>query len=220
MTPKTFSYDTEASANAVDISPDLNSVVVAGRNILKIYAIDDEAAKFRECVNFRTGRHLNLNYSSNDVAWNKVDETLLATASTNGAVIIWSVESGKLDRVLQDHSRTVNKVSFSHTDPNLLLSGSQDAFCKLWDLRQPGQFASVTFASSHESVRDVQFSPHGGGQSAFASVAENGRVSIWDVRRYDRPEKSWLAHAENVFTCDWHPEVGKTTRRSRVSSSS
>ena len=86
----------------------------------------------------------------------------------------------------------------------MLLSGSQDSLIKMFDLRNVHCAATFT-SNTAESVRDVQFSPHC--EYQFASVAENGRVSLWDCRRPDKAEKAWPAHAENVFACDWHPEV-------------
>jgi hypothetical protein len=44
--------------------------------------------------NFRTGK-MNLNYSSNDVAWHPLHtySKWIATAATNGAVVIWNTAS-------------------------------------------------------------------------------------------------------------------------------
>lgn len=99
----------------------------------------------------------------------------------------------------------MNKVNFHPTDAHLLLTGSQDGTMILFDLRR--REAAMTFYSSSESVRDVQFSPHQNMSFQFASVQENGNVQIWDTRRPDRVERQiTLAHNGPVFTCDWHPE--------------
>ena len=96
------------------------------------------------------------------------------------------------------------QVSFNALNTNLLVSGSQDSMICLFDLRS---YSSSLFniSANIESVRDVQFSPHY--ENKLASVSENGFVTLWDIRRMDKYEKSWPAHAENVFACDWHPEV-------------
>jgi WD40 repeat protein len=80
---------------------------------------------------------------------------MIATAATNGAVVIWNIESqmqkhGKLyplplnhewkhlisfspiERVINDHARTVNKISWHPEHAYTLLSGSQDGTMKLW----------------------------------------------------------------------------------------
>lgn len=81
-------------------------------SVFKILSIDDEC--FSEKVNLRVGKNLNLNYSCNDVVWSTLDENLLATGATNGAVVLWNlskISRAKQDHVFADHQRTVHKVS-------------------------------------------------------------------------------------------------------------
>ncbi|KAL0156255.1 hypothetical protein M9458_047501, partial [Cirrhinus mrigala] len=105
-------------------------VVVAGRNIFKIYGLEEEG--FVERLNLRVGRKPSLNFSCADVMWHQMDENLLATAATNGAVVTWNLARScrnKQEQLFTEHKRTVNKV-------NMLLSGSQDGFMKCFDLRK------------------------------------------------------------------------------------
>ena len=39
----------------------------------------------------RGAKSANLNYSCNDVIWSRVDSNLLATAATNGAIVVWNI---------------------------------------------------------------------------------------------------------------------------------
>jgi WD40 repeat protein len=81
---------------------------------------------------------------------------LIATAATNGAVVIWDLnkapgqKQGKAmidleafcwrdetklsitDRIITEHTRAVNRISFHPTDSVILLSASQDGTMKLW----------------------------------------------------------------------------------------
>ncbi len=96
---------------------------------------------------------------------------------------------------------------FHPNDPNLILSGSQDGYMKVFDLRASeavANFSSGQMANT-ASTYDVHFCPLF--PVYFSSVCDTGRVSIWDMRRADRAEKSWAGHAEYVFACRWHPEV-------------
>ncbi|GBN98015.1 GATOR complex protein WDR24 [Araneus ventricosus] len=191
----------EGPANALATNKDAYQVVVAGRNVFKIFNV--ESTRFVEKLNLRTGKNVDLSYSCADVVWNPVDDAVLATAATNGSVVTWNLNSSlKQDMKFQDHKRTVNKVCFHTTEPHLLLSGSQDGTMKLFDLRK--KEATSTFYSLSESVRDVQFCPHH--YFSFAAVQENGYVQLWDLRRTDRFERQFAAHSGPVFTCDWHPE--------------
>ena len=202
---KSMSYALgDGPANALALSKDNSNVVVAGRNVFKILAIEEDG--FVEKVNLRVGKNLNLNYSCNDVTWSHLDENLIATGATNGAVVLWNLSKNtraKQEHVFPNHQRTVHKVVFHPTDPSILLSGSQDGTVKHFDLRS--KEARMTFTSNSESVRDVQFVPKN--NNSFTSVSENGSVQLWDLRKGDRPYLTFTAHYGPVFSCDWHPDL-------------
>ncbi|KAK8765664.1 hypothetical protein V5799_031726 [Amblyomma americanum] len=202
-TSRTMHCTLEGPANALAINRDATQVAVAGRNVFKVFSLENE--EFQERTNLRVGKNLNLNFSCSDVVWNMVDDHILATAATNGAVVTWNLNKSsrsKQDMVFQDHKRTVNKVCFHPSEAHILLSGSQDGTMKCFDIRK--REAASTFHSSSESVRDVQFCPHH--HFTFAAVQENGNVQLWDLRRSDKCERQFTAHSGPVFTCDWHPE--------------
>ncbi|XP_045773380.1 GATOR complex protein WDR24 [Maniola jurtina] len=200
----TICVSQEGPANALALNKDCTQVVIAGRNVFKVFSIGEN--DFSEVCNLRVGKNLNLNFSSIDVAWSTIEENTLATAATNGAVVVWNLgRSGrsKQEHVFSDHKRTVNKVSFHLTEPALLISGSQDGMMKCFDLRM--KEVARTFISNTESIRDVQFSPHQA--HVFAAVSENGTVQLWDARRHERALHQFTAHSGPVFACDWHPDV-------------
>lgn len=209
---KTIFITQESPANALALNKDYSNVVIAGRNVFKIFSIEED--EFVEICNLRVGKNLNLNFSCNDVAWNAIDDHILATAATNGAVVVWNLNRAsrsKQEHVFVDHKRTVNKVCFNPVETNWLISGSQDGTMKTFDLRI--KEAIKTFFSNTESVRDVQFSPHS--HLTFASVSENGNVQIWDMRKPDKCVLQFTAHSGPIFACDWHPEMACLATASR-----
>ncbi|NWU28433.1 WDR24 protein, partial [Dyaphorophyia castanea] len=203
LTGRTMFCHLDAPANAISVCRDAAQVVVAGRNIFKIYSIEEE--QFVEKLNLRVGRKPSLNFSCADVVWHQMDENLLATAATNGVVVTWNLgkpSRNKQDQLFTEHKRTVNKVCFHPTEVYMLLSGSQDGYMKCFDLRKKDSVS--TFSGQSESVRDVQFSIRD--YFTFAATFENGNVQLWDIRRPDRYERMFTAHNGPVFCCDWHPE--------------
>ncbi|KAI9249009.1 WD40-repeat-containing domain protein [Sporodiniella umbellata] len=191
--------------NAVSISPENNAVVVAGREVLKVLSFDK--SKVTEILNLRAGAHFNLNYSSNDVKWgNNATKQKVATAATNGAIILWDLNKvgRKSERVITEHSRAVNRISFQPENGNILLSASQDGLMKCWDFRDPRNSAKFRFEGKSESVRDVQFNPVNAFE--FAAAFETGTIQKWDIRNpkalYDRKLN---AHNGPCLTVDWHP---------------
>ena len=71
------------------ISTRHTQVAIGGRTTFKIYSIRED--KFEEIVNMRGAKSSNLNYSCNDVIWSRLDSDLLATAATNGAIVVWNI---------------------------------------------------------------------------------------------------------------------------------
>ncbi|KAI8969296.1 WD40-repeat-containing domain protein [Mycotypha africana] len=192
------------AVNALSISPGGNSVVAAGREILKIYNIHPSGLV--EALNLRSGSHFNLNYSSNDVKWgNNATKHKVATAATNGTIILWDLNKvgRKAERVIAEHARAVNRITFQPDNGNILLSASQDGTMKCWDFRDAKSGAKFRFEGKSESVRDVQFNPVN--THEFAAAFETGTIQKWDMRNpralYD---KKVSAHNGPCLTVDWH----------------
>ncbi|KNE56400.1 hypothetical protein AMAG_02209 [Allomyces macrogynus ATCC 38327] len=189
--------------NALSLSPDKDFVVVGGRDVLKILSISANAIS--EHLNLRAGVRINLNYSSNDVKWcNQYAKSIVATAATNGAIVIWDLNKPgqKMERVINEHTRAVNRIVFHPTDPIKLLSASQDGSMKLWDLRARAA-AVLSFESKAESVRDVQFSPTG--PTEFSAAFESGQIQKWDLRNPKNYERRISGHNGMILGIDYHP---------------
>ncbi|CAL4127083.1 unnamed protein product, partial [Meganyctiphanes norvegica] len=100
----------DVCASALALNPDSTQVVIAGRHVFKIFSIEED--ELVEKANLRPNKNLNLNFSCNDVVWNPIEESVLATAATNGAVVTWNLNRAnrsKQDCVFNDHKRTVHK---------------------------------------------------------------------------------------------------------------
>lgn len=203
--PQTMCVDSGGPVSCIAQNKDGTQVVVGGRNVFKVYAVDDDS--FEEKHNLRVGKHLNLNYVASDIAWNHTEDHILATGATNGAVVIWDlnrISRNKQEHVFQEHKRTVNRVCFHETEHRLLLSASQDGSMKLFDYRKKD--VSLCFSMGSTSVRDVQFSPCNLNYFGFASADESGNLMIWDMRKADRCDRQFPAHSGPVFSVNWHLE--------------
>ncbi|XP_071158267.1 GATOR2 complex protein WDR24-like isoform X1 [Mytilus galloprovincialis] len=203
-----YGINCEGAVNAMDLNRDFSRVVVAGRNVFKIYTVEDD--EFTEKFNLRVGRKLNLDFSVSDVAWSHIDDNILASAATNGKVVIWDLNKpskSKQDFIFQEHTRTVNRVCFHQVEGNYILSGSHDGSLKIFDIRL--KRVASTFSVGSTSIRDVQFCPSNFNYFAFAAADEGGNVQIWDMRRLTSPEKQFTAHGGPMFCLDWHPSEPK-----------
>ncbi|KAK1935121.1 GATOR complex protein WDR24 [Phytophthora citrophthora] len=197
------SMDFNGPLNALSTSPNNRLIAVGGRDVLKVVAL--EASGFTEKRNLRVVGKPSLNFSTNDIRWHPHSDYLLATAATNGAVVIWNLEREGYkhvqERVLNGHRRAVNRICWHTSDWNVLISGSQDGTVKLWDKR--GGKVVSTYQPKSESVRDVRASPFH--PNKFAAAFENGIVQVWDMRKNSQPELKFTAHKGLVLSIDWHP---------------
>nr|CAG8449229.1 136_t:CDS:10 [Entrophospora candida] len=182
-------------------SPDQTRAVVVG--LLKILNVSGN--EITEELKVKVANK----YNSNDVKWgNNISRNKIATAASNGLIVIWDIGNGRsrIDRRINEHTRAVNRICFSPMQGSLLLSASQDCTMKLWDLRDPEK-ARYTFQGRCDGVRDVQFNSMN--QYEFAAAFDNGTIQKWDIRKPSIHQKRYNAHIGSVLSVDWNSD-GRT----------
>lgn len=111
-----------------------------------------------------------------ELQWS-TDGTRLYTASADKNVAIWDAETCKRIKKFSGHSSFVNSCFPARRGPDLIVSGSDDGYTKIWDLRMKGcvnefvnkyQITAVSFNDTAEKV--------------FASGLDN-QIKIWDLRK-------------------------------------
>eukprot|EP01083_Nonionella_stella_P280728 955014_1 len=200
--PVEFKLGGVAGCNAISSSPEENFLIAGGRDVLCLVEIRHNSMHLSRSLR---PRRPNLTYSTVDVKWCPNKFETFATSATNSTVILWNLSyvGSKMQlRILNDHSRTVNRICW-HSNGTTLLSASQDGTTKLWDTRTRDP-AAHTFCGESQSVRDVQYHPSQ--THSFACSFDSGAVQIWD----DRKPSNWVKqirghHAGPVLAIDWHP---------------
>ncbi|KAI4147341.1 MAG: hypothetical protein LQ340_005603, partial [Diploschistes diacapsis] len=223
---RTAIHKTGIQILALDISPYHSHAVLAGGEILKTVRVED--ADCTEDFNLRSkiiayasthsssrdalsAQHRD-QLSAYDVKWShgKFDTTI-ATAAANGRIVIYDLNAPSVEIArLHEHTRQVHRVAFNPHQGALLLSGSQDATIRMWDLRALGDKRSVRtcgsinkFPGNNEGVRDLKWSPSDGVE--FAVGTDNGTVQRWDFRKENAPLVKLNAHDRICCSIDWHP---------------
>ena len=107
------------------------------------------------------------------------DGRTIASASWDGTVKLWNVESGDIIFNLEGHTGGVDALSFS-PDGRTLASGSWDGAVKLWDF-ESGDII-FTLEEHTGGVDAVSFSPDG---RTLASGSWDGTVKLWAIERGD-----------------------------------
>ena len=227
ISSRTLAHKTGIPIAALDISPSRTHAILAGREILKTIQVSESTCA--EDINLRSAiiayaathdvaggvasaKHKH-QIAANDVKWSHGRfASTIAVAAANGQIAIYDinrtgVESGRL----HEHVRQVHRVAFNPHQGALLLSGSQDATVRLWDLRDlAGHRSVMTCRSAHqylgnnEGIRDLRWSPTNGVE--FAASTDNGVIQRWDFRKDKTPLLKINAHEKTCHAIDWHPD--------------
>ena len=127
------------------------------------------------------------------------DGKLLASASWDNTVIMWSVDSRKPLARLEGHTNKVISVAFS-PDGKLLASASADTTIILWDVASHRPLS--TLRGHKKLVRGVAFSPDG---KLLASGSEDRTVILWDVASR-QPVDTLIRHTDGVNGVGFSPD--------------
>lgn len=139
--------------------------------------------------------------SSGLVAWNQAG-TKIASGSDR-VIKIWSVGcGGSLDYLstLLGHNNRVFCVSFSPTDPNLLVSGSLDKSIKSWNISTCQCLSSMTGHSF-----DVLCMTWNKAGTKVASGSSDKTIKIWDIAT-GTCELTMSGHKGNILSVSFDPQ--------------
>ncbi|KAK2746711.1 SEA (Seh1-associated) complex subunit [Onygenales sp. PD_40] len=224
---QTIAYQTKIRISALDISPQRTHAVVAGREILKTirvtpdHCVEDFDLR-ASIIGYHSSHHVSTGalsakhkdqLAAKDVKWSHGEyDRIIATAAANGRIVIYDLNRPGLELGrLQEHNRQVHRLAFNPHRGAWLLSGSQDATIRMWDLRMVSgdrgamNFGSKTRFNGHsEAVRDIRWSPADGVE--FATATDSGAIHRWDVRKDNAPLMKINAHEKACFSIDWHPD--------------
>ncbi len=104
------------------------------------------------------------------------DGRTLASASQDGSVSLWDLQTGALGLHLKKHSAAVNAIAFSKAG-DLMATGGDDRSVIIWDTAT-GK-ARRTLKGHDLTVTSLAFSPD---TSLLASGSGNTSVVLWDVK--------------------------------------
>ncbi|KAL3468417.1 hypothetical protein BJX64DRAFT_245872 [Aspergillus heterothallicus] len=223
---QTITHKTGISIAALDISPQRTHAVIGGKEILKTIRVlpDHSSEEFNlrnAIINFSSTHHVGGGVSARhkdqltvkDVKWSHGPyDQIIATAVANGRIVVYDMHRTGLELCrFQGHSRQVHRLAFNPHQPAWLLSGSQDATVRMWDLRTVPTDSGVAVCGSRDqfqlnsdAVRDVRWSPTDG--VVFASATDSGAVQFWDWRKPSNPVLRITAHDRPCYSVDWHPD--------------
>ncbi|KAF4507299.1 hypothetical protein G6O67_005955 [Ophiocordyceps sinensis] len=165
--------------------------------------------------------------SVEDIQWSPSEQSVFASASSDGTVRVWDVRSKSRAPALTVgvSSSDVNVISWSRQTSHLLASGADDGTWAVWDLRQwkatpadkPQPLASFNFHK--EQITSVEWHPTD--DSIMAVAAGDNTVTLWDlaVELDDEeskdtagvkdvpPQLLFVHYLKAVKELHWHPQM-------------
>lgn len=105
------------------------------------------------------------------------DGRLLATASNDSTIKLWTATTGKYDCTLTGHKAGISDVTWSQ-DSKYLASASDDHTVIIWSLGK--KQASKTLVGHTDFVFCVRYNPQG---TLLASGSFDETVRVWDVKK-------------------------------------
>lgn len=103
------------------------------------------------------------------------DATCAVTASGEGSIQLWQIETGSLLRSFEGHSKGLACVKFVD---NVVISGSNDFSIRIWDAHS-GRCLAVC-VDHRDLVRALAYDR---GRKVLVSAGYDGHVKLFDVRR-------------------------------------
>jgi coronin-1B/1C/6 len=135
-----------------------------------------------------------------DTDWNPFNDSIIASASDDGKVMIWEVpkdftlftdaeEPADVHPVLKltGHSRKVGQVCFNPAAENILASASGDLTIKMWDI---GAQSAVHTLKHPDIVQSLSWNATG---TMMVTTSRDKKLRVWDVRQ-ERPAAEHAGH--------------------------
>ncbi|CEP23997.1 RRB1 [Cyberlindnera jadinii] len=125
------------------------------------------------------------NESIEDIQWSKAEQTVFATAGTDGYIRIWDTRSKKHRPAISvvGSKTDINVISWSEKINYLLASGDDDGKWGIWDLRNFKPGASVSPVAQYDfhqsAITSIAFNPLD--ESIVAVSSEDNTVTLWDM---------------------------------------
>ncbi|KAL4921059.1 hypothetical protein BDW62DRAFT_208757 [Aspergillus aurantiobrunneus] len=223
---QTVTHKTGISIAALDISPQRTHAVIGGKEILKTIRVlpDHSSEEFNlrnAIISYSSTHHVGGGLSARhkdqltvkDVKWSHgLYDQIIATAVANGRIVVYDLHRTGLEYCrFQGHSRQVHRLAFNPHQPAWLLSGSQDAHIRMWDLRSVPTDRGVSVCGSRDhyngnsdAIRDIRWCPGDG--VLFAAATDSGAIQLWDIRNSNSPLMRITAHDRPCYSVDWHPD--------------
>jgi WD40 repeat protein len=124
---------------------------------------------------------------------------MLTSASSDGTVRLWNVNSRSAMLVLDDHAAFVSGAFFS-PDNSIILSGGDDGKIRIWGIGVGGQINQITGFGS--DIISIAFSPDG---TLIAAGTDDNAVHLWDTTSGEEVA-TLRGHRDSILSVAFSPD--------------
>lgn len=136
----------------------------------------------------------------NEALWGALNQTVIS-ASEDGSLRLWDVETGKEVAKAHDHKKSINSLQFSR-DGTMVITASSDHTAKLYDAKTLTLMKTYTSDRPLNSASISPILPHvivGGGQDAMNVTTTSAKVGHFEVDFYHMVYSEFLGSVKGHF---------------------
>lgn len=200
-----FSVELQKQVLTLSLSKKSDYCVMGGKKGIFVYSLANlQQQSPTSHVPHKTCNYKKSPYDISCTVWNPYSESIIASA-VNSQCIVWDLHStSPVQSSFDAHSRAITDLRWSPSTQDCFATGSTDNQVKLWDTRVIKKPSSVFALNSvHISLAVSRIEWNRVDQFILAS-AQEGTVSIWDLRKDREPLfHASGAHMSKITAIDW-----------------
>ncbi|XP_036330567.1 glutamate-rich WD repeat-containing protein 1-like [Rhagoletis pomonella] len=121
--------------------------------------------------------------SVEDLQWSPNEASVLASCSVDKTIRIWDCRAPPQKACMltceEAHQSDTNVISWNRTEP-FIVSGGDDGFLHVWDLRQfQTKKPIATFKHHTDHITTLEWNPNDA--TVFASGGDDDQIALWDL---------------------------------------
>eukprot|EP00127_Corallochytrium_limacisporum_P003593 Clim_evm76s150 gene=Clim_evmTU76s150 len=114
------------------------------------------------------------------------DASEILAGANDACLYIYDMEERKVSQRFRAHDDDINCVNYLDEGRNIILSGSDDSMCKVWDRRALSNKKPIGKMAGHNNGLTCIDPKHD--ERHFITTSKDQSIKLWDIRKMSDPE--------------------------------